>query len=282
MMNAFTVDLEDWFCSHNLQQAISFLDWEKQESRVEKNTFLLLQLLQKHKVKATFFVLGWIAERFPELIKTIENEQHEIASHGYAHRLVTSLDRKRFCDDVQASTSIIKSITGKSPLGYRAPAFSINQQTSWAFPVLRQLGYKYDSSIYPFAMHPDYGFQSPSLTMHYPIDNLLEVPLTCYQLGHLRVPCSGGAYLRFYPYSMFSGLNRAVVKKNRPLIFYVHPWELDKHPPKVLLSISKSIRHYYNTSSSVDKINRLLTEFEFSSMQNVIKQQAHDGHFQRN
>jgi polysaccharide deacetylase family protein (PEP-CTERM system associated) len=276
MINAFTVDLEDWFCSHNLQHAVNYKSWDQQESRVERNTFKLLELLNSRKVIATFFVLGWIAERFPGLVKVIQEEGHEIASHGYAHQLVTAMGKEEFKTDILRSINVLEEICGKKPDGYRAPAFSITRKNKWAFEVLQQAGFRYDSSVYPFTMHPDYGFRNASLAMHYPVKQLLEVPLSCSNYAGIRIPCSGGAYLRFYPYSLFSHLSRNILNKNRPLIFYIHPWEVDDAPPKVLLPFFKSLRHYYNSSSSVKKIERLLSEFEFTSIQNVINEQQRD------
>lgn len=269
MKNAFTVDLEDWFCSHNLLHAVSYQEWDKQESRVERNTELLLTLLQKHQVTATFFVLGWVADRFPGLIRTIHQQGHEIGSHGYAHQQLTNLSPEAFEADLARSMAALQHITGMAPQGYRAPAFSITPQTQWALPLLKKYGFAYDSSVYPFSGHPDYGNAETPLHIHQR-NGLVEVPLSCAAFGRVRFPCSGGAYLRFYPFPLFRALASRVTKQQRPLIFYIHPWELDGDPPKVPLPFSKSVRHYYNTRSSYAKIDRLLGRFEFTSIKDLL------------
>ncbi|MDP4216506.1 MAG: DUF3473 domain-containing protein [Bacteroidota bacterium] len=271
MINAFTVDLEDWFCSHNLRSVITYEDWDRQESRVEKNSFALLEILQKHKTEATFFVLGWVADRFPGLIKAICREGHEIASHGYAHRQIIGMQPEEFKTDVENSVAALERITGRMPSGYRAPAFSIVRRTQWALAILKQLGFAYDSSIYPFSLHPDYGNGHSPLHMHSAVDSLVEVPLSCATFGGIRLPCSGGAYLRFYPYPIFHSLARKVMDQGRPFIFYIHPWELDKSPPRVALPLLNDWRHYYNTASVQDKLERLLATFEFTSLNRLIK-----------
>lgn len=273
MKNAFTVDLEEWFCSHNLKAAIKFNDWEKLESRIEKNTHSLLDLLNRNKTKATFFALGWVAERYPNLIKTIYNEGHEIASHGYAHQQITLQTQRQFEIDIKQSVQVLEGIIGRKPIGYRAPAFSITKETQWALPILRKHGFKYDSSVYPFSLHPDYGDERVPLSI-YSNAGLIEIPLSCASIGRFRMPCSGGAYLRFYPYQLFILLARRVVKQERPFIFYIHPWEIDETLPKVKLQFSKSLRHYYNTSSTFVKIERLIKEFEFTTIQRSIAHES--------
>ncbi len=270
MKNAFTIDLEDWFCSHNLVSAIKYEDWHLLESRVLPNTYSLMELLNRNKTKATFFVLGWIAERFPALISDIHKEGHEIASHGFAHRQVTHQDSYEFQADLERSIEILRSITGIRPKGYRAPAFSITEKTSWALPILMNKGFLYDSSIYPLHYHPDYGNDKVPLEIH-TNNGLIEVPLSCTSIAGFRMPCSGGAYLRFYPYSLFTKLVRRVNKENRPLIFYIHPWEIDDNPPKLQVGLTKSIRHSYNISSTYKKIEKLLGEFEFTSIEEILE-----------
>jgi polysaccharide deacetylase family protein (PEP-CTERM system associated) len=269
MKNVFTVDLEDWFCSHNLKSVIRYESWDQLESRVEQNATALLHLLDRNKTKATFFVLGWIASRFPGLVQIIQKEGHEIASHGYAHQQITSQTPEEFERDIIASVDVLKNITGEHPKGYRAPAFSITSHTQWALPILKTHGIQYDSSIYPFSLHPDYGNAAVPLSQH-DHDGLTEIPLSCATIGKFRIPCSGGAYLRFYPLSVFTLLAKRVRKQGRPLIFYIHPWEIDRNPPRISLPFTKSLRHYYNNRSTLHKVEVLLKEFEFTSFQNFM------------
>ena len=269
MKSAFTVDLEDWFCSHNLKSVIKYQDWDKLESRVERNTISLLNFLNKNKITATFFVLGWIADRFPDLILAIHNEGHEIASHGYAHRQVTSQNPKEFEQDIIRSIHSLMSIIGAKPKGYRAPAFSITAQTTWALPILKRNGIIYDSSIYPFSLHPEYGNPEIQLKIH-TVQGIIEVPLSCYSIGNFRIPCSGGAYLRFYPFPLFKYLAKSVVKQQQPFIFYIHPWEIDKDGPKIRLQVDKSLRHYYNIGATFPKMEALANEIEFTSIENIL------------
>jgi polysaccharide deacetylase family protein (PEP-CTERM system associated) len=270
MKNSFTVDVEDWFCSHNLQGQISFNQWHQLESRVVRNTDALLELLDRYNVKATFFVLGWVAEKFPALVRDIASMGHEIGSHGYAHQLVTQLNRDSFREDVQLSIDAIYAASGIMPVGYRAPAFSITPRTLWALPLLQQLGMKYDSSVYPFAYHPDYGLPNAPLERYEIIPGLQEIPMSCSMQWGVRIPCSGGAYLRFFPYGMFRKLVKKVTAE-RPFIFYIHPWELDSQSPRIALPFLKSARHYANLGTTQKKLERLLQEFEFTSMQNMLQ-----------
>jgi polysaccharide deacetylase family protein (PEP-CTERM system associated) len=271
-MNSFTVDVEDWFCSHNLQNVISFSQWDSLQSRVVKNTHELLKLLDKHHVQATFFVLGWVAEKHPALVRDIASMGHEIGTHGYAHQLLTDLDAGLFRKDVSLSIDVIRACTGISPAGYRAPAFSVTKKTLWALPVLKELGIRYDSSVYPFSYHPDYGLPGASLDVFEPVPGLYEVPMSCSTWWGVRVPCSGGAYFRFLPYKLFSNFAKRVIAAQRRFNFYIHPWELDEDMPKVNLPFTKKLRHYGNLRSTTKKIERLLTEFEFTSIQNILWQ----------
>ena len=268
MKNAFTIDLEDWFCSHNLKDFVPYEHWENMESRVERNTEALLNLLAKKEVKATFFVLGWIAERYPRLIESVSKEGHEIASHGYAHKQIYLQTPDEFESDIARSNLILNSITGIYPKGYRAPAFSITKSSLWALDILKKHGFVYDSSIYPFSFHPDYGHNT-ELQIHQN-ENLIEVPLSCATFNSRRIPCSGGAYLRFYPYWLFITLAKRVVRQQRPFIFYIHPWELDHNPPAIRLPMITSLRHYYNYRPTLKKIDQLLQEFEFSTLRDIL------------
>lgn len=269
MKHAFTIDLEDWFCSHNLSNAIEYEIWEKLPSRIEQNTVRILELLRKSDVKATFFVLGWIADRFPELIETISLEGHEIASHGYSHTLLTSMSKEAFGQDLELSKKAIFSACGIDPKGYRAPAFTIVKSTIWALDVLRKQSFVYDSSIYPISSHPDYGIANAPMDIH-KTSGIIEVPLSCAQIMGATVPCSGGAYFRFAPFFLYKQLVDNLVRSGRSLIFYIHPWEIDEKMPMVSLPPLNRLRHYTNTSSTMRKLEQLLDRYEFTSIQEVI------------
>jgi polysaccharide deacetylase family protein (PEP-CTERM system associated) len=268
MLNAFTVDLEDWFCSHNLAASCPYVAWPLLESRVEASTRRLLALLSDHGVRATFFVLGWIAERHPGLVADIAARGHEIASHGYAHRPLTELRPEEFEADLRRSVDAIGAACGRRPLGYRAPAFSIVRQTLWAIDILQRNGFSYDSSVYPIGIHPDYGLAAaPLLPFRHP-NGLPEIPLSVAELGFFRfhAPCGGGGYLRQLPYGVFSHLVRRCQRQGRPLNFYIHPWELDPAQPRARLSPVRRWRHYGNLSTVETKLQRLLTDFRFGTM----------------
>ncbi|UOE52174.1 DUF3473 domain-containing protein [Mucilaginibacter sp. SMC90] len=270
MKNAFTVDLEDWFCSHNLISEIKYEDWDNLEGRVTAPTLRLLELLKKYDCKATFFVLGWVADRYPELIQKIAIDGHEIASHGYSHKLLTGIAPSFFEEDLIKSVFAIERACGIKPAGYRAPAFTIVNSTKWAFGILKKLGFAYDSSVYPTNMHPDYGIGDAPLTIYSPQSGLTEIPLSCAVLFNKNIPCSGGAYLRFLPYFLYKQLVNNVIKSGRAYIFYIHPWEIDPEMPRVKLPALKAIRHYTNLASTFGKIERLLQDFEFTSLQNIL------------
>ncbi|TFF33973.1 XrtA system polysaccharide deacetylase [Mucilaginibacter psychrotolerans] len=273
MKNAFTVDLEDWFCSHNLIGEIKYEDWDKQEGRVTAPTLRLLDLLKKYNRKATFFVLGWVADRYPELIQKVAADGHEIASHGYSHKLLTGITSDFFEEDLLKSVNAIERACGVKPTGYRAPAFTVVNSTKWAFDILKKLGFTYDSSVYPTSVHPDYGIGDAPLSIYSPQNGLTEIPLSCAVLFNRNIPCSGGAYLRFLPYFFYKQLVNSVIKSGRSYIFYTHPWEIDTEIPRIKLPVFKAMRHYTNLASTFGKIERLLQDFEFTSLQDILSEQ---------
>jgi polysaccharide deacetylase family protein (PEP-CTERM system associated) len=266
--NAFTIDLEDWFCSHNLVDALPIEKWDDLESHVEEGTHLLLNLLEKPGVRATFFVLGWVADRFPNLIKDIQNAGHEIGSHGYAHQQITRISPDDFEVDIRKSLESL-AFLGTPIRGYRAPAFSLTPQTIWATDILQKFDFQYDSSVYPLGIHPDYGFKNAPLTPYQHSNGLMEIPMSVAEFGGLQLPCSGGGYLRQLPYPVFRNLVRRCNAQGRPLVFYIHPWELLPNIPKVNLPTLKKWRHYNNLSSTAFKITQLLQDFPFGAMEDV-------------
>jgi len=271
LKNAISIDLEDWFCVYNLSQVIKKEDWDKCELRIVKNTKLILNLLAKHNTKATFFVLGWIAERVPDLIREIELQGHEIASHGYSHALITEMTPKAFEEDLQKALQITKHLVKQNILGFRAPSFSITDKTMWAADILVKYGIRYDSSIFPIGFHPDYGIHDAPLSIHQLNGSLIEVPLSCAKFLGRKIPCSGGGYFRIFPYTLTRFLLKRCNSQGRPVIFYFHPWELDPDQPKVKLPWLKSFRQYYNLNKSRDRLDKLLNDFEFTTIRGILE-----------
>jgi len=276
MINSFTIDLEDWFCSHNLHPYIKFSEWNEYQSRVVKSTRSILALLKKYEIQATFFVLGWIAEKLPDLIKEIDAQGHEIASHGYAHQLLTTMNKHQFRGDLQRALDVTCPLIAKDIKGFRAPAFSITKDTLWAIPILRSMGFTYDSSVYPISIHPDYGIPSSELDI-YTFDNgLIEVPMSCAIVAGMRIPCSGGGYFRLMNYGIFRKLMLRCNEQGRSVIFYLHPWEIDPGIPNVELPWFKKFRHYNNLDRTMRRLELLLEEFDFTSMEGLLKMRKHE------
>ncbi len=263
MVHAFTIDLEEWFCSHNLQGVVQYEKWHEYTRRVEINSHYLLDQLDNYDIKATFFVLGWIAEHYPYLIKEIAARGHEIGTHGYKHRLVTQLSKEEFRQDLTQSIDILTALTEKPILGFRAPAFSITEKTMWATDIIKEVGLVYDSSVYPIAHHPDYGIPDAPLELFKYDNGLVEIPMSCVQLGNKRIPCSGGAYFRIFPYWFYKKLITKLINQKRPLIFYLHPWELDPDTPRLELPRVASFRHYTKLSRTKNKLDKLFSELDF-------------------
>lgn len=271
MLNALTIDVEEWFCPHFLRHSIPFKSWDHQEMRVSQNVHQILRLLKQYNVEATFFVLGWVAERVPELIKEIEAEGHEIASHGYSHGLLTEMSQDDFKKDIEKFFDIVQPLVEQKICGYRAPAFSITKNTLWALNILKDFGLEYDSSVYPMGIHPDYGIASAALTPYYHENSLLEIPLSCATIGSKRIPCSGGAYFRLYPYPLFKKLFKKCNADGRAGIFYLHPWEIDSKSPQIALPVHKKFRLYQNIDKTSGRLEQLMEDFQFTSLRNLIK-----------
>ena len=267
MINAISIDLEDWFCAYNLN--IKIEDWDKQELRVVANTRRVLDVLSKHNTRATFFVLGWIAARVPDLVREIDARGHEIATHGYSHTLLTHTAPGEFERDLENALRVTRACATQKISGYRAPSFTITNQTLWAFDILARHGIEYDSSIFPISGHPDYGIGDAPLAMH-ARGALTEVPLSVAEIAGRRVPCSGGGYFRVFPYALTKFLMRQVNRAGRPVIFYLHPWEFDPGQPRKNLSRPKAFRHYFNLDQTARRLDQLLTDFEFAPIKDIL------------
>ncbi len=269
VLNALSFDVEDWFQVENLRSVVRVEDWDRCDLRVEENTFKILELLRNHNTKATFFILGWIAERCPDLVQQINQEGHEIASHGYAHQLIYSLTKEEFKKDILRSKAILEGLTGKEVIGYRAPSFTIVEDTLWAVDILREVGFKYDSSIFPVSFHDRYGFNGISDEPFYFKNGLLEIPLSTLKISGIRMPLGGGGYFRLFPYLYFHQSFKYLNSKNKNVVFYLHPWEFDHEQPRLNPPFFLKMRHYVNLDKTEKKLNLLLNHFNFAPINQV-------------
>ena len=269
--NAMSVDVEDYFQVAAFKHRIDRGDWSRYEYRVVTNVERILQAFDDHDLKATFFVLGWVAERSPELIRLIADNEHELASHGMYHEQVFELTPEYFRNDVSRSKKVLEDLSGTRVRGYRAPSYSINQKNLWALDVLDEVGYQYSSSIYPIA-HDIYGMPSaPRFAFKINGLDLVELPITSfYQFGR-NWPCGGGGYFRLLPYSVSRCALRRVNRSDRQsAIFYFHPWEIDPRQPVIEGAGFRShFRHYTNLRHFFPKLTRLLKDFEWGRMDEV-------------
>lgn len=268
--NAMTIDVEDYFQVSAFAPYISRADWDSCECRVERNVDRILAMLASAGVRATFFTLGWVAERYPQLIQRIVAGGHELASHGYGHERASDLSADQFRQDVVRAKCLLEDISGQVVNGYRAPSFSIGVGNLWAFDVLQQAGYRYSSSVYPI-QHDHYGMpDSPRFA--YPVrTSLIEVPVTTLQMMGRNLPASGGGYFRLLPYAVSRWMFRQVNDRaGEAAVFYFHPWEIDPEQPRVPGIDAKSrFRHYVNLSRNEAKLRRLLHDFQWGRMDEI-------------
>jgi len=270
--NAMTVDVEDYFQVSAFEPYIAKQQWDSLPHRVERNTQRILDIFENSGIKATFFTLGWVAERYPELVRRIINDGHELACHGYEHIRVTEQTPEQFREDVSRTKKILEGLSGKEVKGYRAASYSIGAKNLWALDVLQEEGFKYSSSIYP-VKHDLYGMPDAPRFIYEPIDNqdFKEIPITTVRFGSKNLPCGGGGFFRFYPYAFSKwAFNRVNNKEKQAGIFYFHPWEIDPEQPRQAgLSLKTRTRHYLNLHRMENRIQRLLTDFEWDTMENV-------------
>ena len=329
IMNIVSIDLEDYFMVSAFENVVKREDWKRYKSRIEYNTYRLLEILNEVQTtggedtpspKATFFCLGWVAERFPNLIKEIHSQGHEIASHGYDHRVITSMSHEEFREDVRRTKAILEDLIGEEILGYRAPSYSITRRTLWTLKILAEEGYIYDSSIFPIH-HDRYGipdaprlpfcidlngddilsqFKNPQYfsvigryaqnrgkaldtskqKSVYPgalssvtNDYFFEFPISTFRIFGYNLPIGGGGYFRFFPlwFTLWT-MRRLISKCDRPLVFYIHPWEIDPKQPRVYgLSLKSRIRHYSNIRKAEGRLKKVLREIPFSSFCEIIE-----------
>lgn len=265
--NAMTIDVEDYFQVSAFENTISPADWSRHQPRVERNTHRLLDLFAEHDAKATFFILGWVAERFPAVIKRIVAEGHEIASHGMMHQRASAQTLEEFTADINRSKKLLEDIGGCEVIGYRAPSFSFTRSNEWVYPALVEAGYKYSSSVYP-VVHDHYGIPDAPRFRYQPLEQIDEIPLSTLTVAGKNIPISGGGYFRLYPY----WATRWAVRKftdttTSPYIFYLHPWEIDPAQPRMgNINFKTRFRHYLNLNRVERRMKALLTDFEWSSM----------------
>jgi polysaccharide deacetylase family protein (PEP-CTERM system associated) len=265
--NALTIDVEDYFQVSAFAPYIRREDWDQRECRVERNVDRILGLLDQHQTKATFFTLGWVAERYPDMVRRIVREGHELASHGYGHQRASDLTETELFDDVHRAKGILEDIGGQAVLGYRAPSFSIGSGNLWALDTLVKAGYRYSSSIYP-VKHDHYGMPDAPRFAHEVRPGLMEVPPTTLRLFDRNLPSSGGGFFRLLPYSVSRWMLQQVNQRDaRSAIFYFHPWEIDADQPRVAGADAKArFRHYVNIDRNERKLARLLQDFRWGRM----------------
>ncbi len=271
MKNALTVDVEDYFQVSAFEKNINRDNWDKLAHRVASNVDKILSIFDEYDAQATFFVLGWVAERYPEIVTKIIASGHELASHGYGHQRVSDLSRDEFIDDITRAKQILEDLGGQSIKGYRAPSYSIGKNNIWALQALAETGHEYSSSIYPIK-HDHYGFPTaPRFVFRDKKSGLIEVPITTINFLNRIFPGGGGGFFRFYPYSLSRwAINRVNHKDSQPAIFYFHPWEIDPGQPKQgNISLKTQFRHYLNLHKTESRLLRLLKDFEWGRMDQV-------------
>ena len=278
LTNALTIDVEDYFQVSAFAPHIDRADWDSRECRVEHNIDRILKLLGEEQTKATFFTLGWVAERYPQMVRRIVSEGHELASHGYGHQRASDLTEAEFFHDVSHAKALLEDIGGQQVQGYRAPSFSIGTGNLWALDTLLRAGYRYSSSIYP-VKHDHYGMPDAPRFAHQIRDGLMEVPPTTLRLFNRNLPSSGGGYFRLLPYALSRWMLQQVNQRDaESAIFYFHPWEIDPGQPRVSgIDLKTRFRHYVNIGRTEQRLARLLKDFRWGRMDNIfLKSRAPD------
>jgi polysaccharide deacetylase family protein (PEP-CTERM system associated) len=273
IVNVMTIDVEDYFHVSVFDGVVPRQRWDQLESRVENNTDRLLALFGEADIRATFFVLGWVCERFPQIVERIAALGHEVASHGYGHRLVYDLTPVAFRDDVRRSKALLEDASGQPVRGYRAPSYSVTPKSLWALDILMEEGYQYDASIFPIH-HDRYGIPvSPRepYVLERDAGSLVEIPGSTVRWASLNLPIAGGGYFRLLPYQWTRwGIDRLNRLEKRPAIFYLHPWEIDPDQPRLPTSLLGRLRHYRNLDQTEGRLRALLRDFAFAPVNEVV------------
>ncbi len=270
---ALTVDVEDYFHVEAFAKTIDRREWGNYAPRVERNTRRLLDLFSSFDVHGTFFVLGWVADRHPDLVRTIRDAGHEIASHGYDHRMITGISLDEFREDTARSKRVLENITGTAVMGYRAPTFSIVKNTAWAYPILMEQGYVYSSSVYPIR-HDRYGWPEFGVAPRKMVEQeggigIWEIPLSVASFRFGNIPFGGGGYLRAYPLAITKALFTRCLKSHRFGVVYIHPWEIDEAQPVVPAPLRNRIRHHIGIARMEGKLAELLRSFRFCAVRDL-------------
>ena len=277
ILNGLSVDVEDWFQVGAFENTIDRADWDGMALRVADNVGFVLDLFDACEVKATFFTLGWVAEREPGAIRAIVERGHELASHGYDHARVFTMSREQFAADLAKTRTILEDAGGAPISGYRAPSFSIDARTPWAHEVLAEQGYRYSSSVAPI-VHDHYGWREAPRFAFRPVDGseLVEIPVTTAQIGERRLAAGGGGFFRVLPYAFSNwAIQRVNQRDERPAIFYFHPWEIDPEQPRVEGAPLRSrVRHYTNLSKMAGKLRKLAGDFSWGRMDEIARIEA--------
>jgi polysaccharide deacetylase family protein (PEP-CTERM system associated) len=275
VVNAFSIDVEDYFQVAALAPAVPRESWPTREYRVERNTDVILNLLAERSIRGTFFILGWCAERSPGLIRKIAAAGHEIACHGFSHKLIYEQTPDEFRGEARRAKQFLEDTIGAPVTGYRAASFSITKRSLWALDALIDLGFEYDSSVFPIR-HDRYGIPGASRDIG-PIRapsgrTIVEFPMSAASFGGVRVPVSGGGYFRLLPYAVTrAGLKQINERTGQPFTFYLHPWEVDPQQPRLKVKAFSRFRHYNNLHKCEGRLRRLLGEFQFSTMRDVLE-----------
>lgn len=273
--NALTIDVEDYFQVSAFEHLVSKKSWETIKPRVDTNTYQLLELFNAKDAKATFFILGWVAQKYPELIQRIADEGHEVASHGMLHQRASDQTQAEFKADISEAKKLLEDITGKAVIGYRAPSFSFTKQNLWVYDSLAEAGYSYSSSVYP-VVHDHYGIPDAPRHRYTTESGVDEIPLSTLPLFGKNIPVSGGGYFRLYPYFVSHlAISRLLRPEEPNYIFYLHPWEIDPNQPRMdNISFKTRFRHYLNLKRVEKRLSRLLEDFEWESMSTLYGYQS--------
>jgi polysaccharide deacetylase family protein (PEP-CTERM system associated) len=273
IVNALSIDVEDYFQVSAFETHIRRSDWDALPCRVERNVERILGLLDDGGVHATFFVLGWVAERYSPMIRRIADAGHEIASHGFDHARVGAQAPAQFEADIALAKAVLEDVSGRAVLGYRAPSFSVGPTTEWAFECIAKAGYRYSSSVYPIR-HDHYGAPDSPRFAHEPRAGVLELPVATVRLARANWPAGGGGYFRLLPYAVSQwSIRRINARDRQPAVFYFHPWEIDPHQPRVAgASLKTRFRHYLNLTKTEPRLRRLIADFQWNRIDRVFSE----------
>lgn len=275
MLNAFTIDLEEYFQVSKFEHVLTRERWHDLPSRVRSNTIRILELLDEYECRATFFTVGWVADKYKDLIREIAAAGHEIGSHSYWHRRVSDISPQEFREDIQKCKSVLEDASGEEVRAFRAPTYSIIDSSKWAWDVLLEEGFQIDSSVFPI-QHHRYGNPDANRFLHQIVRDagtIIEFPLSTMKIAGSTVPIVAGGYLRFFPYLFTKlGINRINKAEKKPAVIAFHPWELDPHHPIPRVSLLKRIRHKININTTESKLRKLLTDFQFGTIKEVVEQ----------